>query len=171
MCSGPGLICRTAVLLVRLALAFWVGGAALFVITSVAEQRHPRFDSVVRDELATIRFPLYYQFGWACLAVAGVASLVAMAHPSLRRRMLLVLAGIILSASIALGDYVLVYGPLQKLIDPPGQVRNQEFITLHNRSRMINEVHLSIALLAVVFASWPAKPSVPDSAKIETSVP
>jgi len=170
MRSGPGLICRTAVLLVRLALAFWVGGAALFVITSVAEQRHPRFDSVVRDELATIRFPLYYQFGWGCLAIAGVAALVAMAHPSFKRRMTLVLAGIILSTVIAMGDYFLVYRPLQKLIDPPGQVRNQDFITLHNRSRVINEVHLSIALLAVVFASWPAMPLSADSATMKDPV-
>jgi hypothetical protein len=170
MRSGPGLICRTAVLLVRLTLAFWVGGAALFVITSVAEQRNPRFDSLIRDELATIRFPLYYQFGWACLAVAGVAALVAMRHPSFKRRMLLVLSGIILSTGIALGDYFLVYRPLQKLIEPPGKVRTGEFVTLHNRSRVINEVHLSIALLAVVFASWPAKPSAPESATIGTPI-
>jgi hypothetical protein len=51
----------------RLAISFWVGGAILFVITSVAEQRYPPFDSLIRDQLATIRFPLYYIFGWGCL--------------------------------------------------------------------------------------------------------
>jgi hypothetical protein len=67
-------VSRLCVLATRLAISFWVGGAILFVITSVAEQRNPQFDSLIRDQLATIRFPLYYIFGWGCLGTTLVAS-------------------------------------------------------------------------------------------------
>jgi hypothetical protein len=148
-----------AVTVTRLALAAWVGGAALFVITSVLEQRFPAFDSVTRDHLATIRFPLYYYFGGICLLTALIASAlgVVMCQGSARTRLLLVLALTLISASIAAFDYQFVYTPLQVEITPAGRPRSQEFMALHVRSQLINEVHVGIAFLAAVVICIPSK--------------
>lgn len=149
-----------SVMMTRLAISFWVGGAILFVITSVAEQRHPQFDSLIRDQLATIRFPLYYIFGWCCLGTTLIASLFAaiMNKGCLRKRMVACFCLTLLSTLIAVADYQWVYQPLQTLITPPGQARTQQFITLHNQSRHINEVHLTIALMAAIVICLPEKP-------------
>lgn len=146
----------------RLALCFWVGGAILFVITSVAEQRFSQFDSIIRDQLATIRFPLYYLFGWGCLATSLFCSgLGALVNRGCNRKRLLVGFGLtLLSLAVAIADYKWVYQPLQKLITPPGLARTQEFITLHNQSRMINEVHLTIALIAAVIVCLPERSAI-----------
>ena len=160
-----------SVLIARMSMTFWVGGAILFVITSVAEQRNPTFDSVIRDQLATIRFPLYYIFGWGCLGLALASTLVgAVLHRScLRRRLIAAFLLTLVSTGIAVADYKSVYLPLQELITPPGQARTQAFISLHNRSRVINEVHLTIALLAAVLLCLPdnltaaaKRPSCPE---------
>ena len=146
-----------SVLIARLSITFWVGGAILFVITSVAEQRHAAFDSLIKDQLATIRFPLYYVFGWGCLGLAMASTLVGVVlqKACLRRRMIAAFLLTLLSTGIAIADYKWVYLPLQELITPPGQARTQQFISLHNRSCVINEVHLTIALLAAVLVCLP----------------
>jgi len=140
----------------RLALCFWVGGAVLFVITSVAEQRHSQFDSVIRDQLATIRFPFYYLFGWICLgtAISSTAIGAMLSQGGVRKRLLVVCTLTILSTAIAVVDYGWVYRPLQELITPPGLARTEQFIILHQRSRLINEVHLSLALIAAIIVCW-----------------
>ena len=143
----------------RLAISFWVGGAILFVITSVAEQRHPQFDSLIRDQLATIRFPLYYIFGWVCLGTTLIASVIAamLNKDCLRKRLIACFCLTLLSTAIAIADYKWVYQPLQVLITPPGQARTQQFVTLHDQSRVINEVHLTIALIAAIVICLPEK--------------
>lgn len=160
MLNVSKLMSHLCVMAARLAISFWVGGAILFVITSVAEQRHPQFDSLIRDQLATIRFPLYYIFGWGCLGTTLVASLMAamMNKGCLRKRMLACFCLTLVSTAIAVVDYKWVYQPLQTLITPPGQARTQQFITLHDQSRLINEVHLTIALIAAIIISLPEKP-------------
>ncbi|MBL8811199.1 MAG: hypothetical protein JNM43_13565 [Planctomycetaceae bacterium] len=152
-------------LFVRLTLGFWVGGAVLFVITSVAEQTSPLFDSVARDRLATIRFPLYYLFCWICLGTALVSSVLGFACASgcLRKRLRAAAILVLISLGIAVADYFWVYRPLQALIIPPGEARTQEFVTLHNRSRHINELHLTIALVAAVVICLPEKGRAPCS--------
>lgn len=159
MSTNPGILASASVALTRIALCFWVGGAILYVITSVAEQRYAQFDSLVRDQLATIRFPLYYRFGWFCLGTTLVTSLLAIVTnaANLRKRMLAVLGLTLISTGIAIVDYQMVYKPLQRLITPPGKTRTQEFVALHDRSRIINEVHLTIALFAAVIACLPEK--------------
>ena len=147
------------VMATRLAISFWVGGAILFVITSVAEQRHSQFDSMIRDQLAIIRFPLYYMFGWVCLGTTLIASLIAamLNKGCLRKRLLACCCLTLISTAIAVVDYNWVYQPLQVLITPPGQARTQQFITLHEQSRFINEVHLTIALIAAIVICLPEK--------------
>lgn len=154
--------------LARLSTAFWVGGALLFVITSVAEQRFSHFDSLIRDHLATIRFPLYYDFGFSALGTGILASLVSLLLKTSavgRIRLLVTLSLLSAATAITVVDYRTVYLPLQALISPPGQVRTQEFTALHNRSRTINELHLSLALAASVLLCFPGAGEHRDQAK------
>lgn len=155
-------VSHLCVMATRLSISFWVGGAILFVITSVAEQRHSQFDSGIRDQLATIRFPLYYIFGWCCLGVTLVSSMIALVlnKGCLRKRLLACFCLTLLSTGIAIIDYKWVYLPLQVLITPPGQARTQQFMALHDQSRIINEVHLTIALVAAIIICIPEKTPV-----------
>ena len=82
-----------------MALCVWVGAAALFVITSIFEQTSPEFGSLIRDQLATIRFPLYYQFGFAALGTtlaSGCLAVLLYQGPQ-RSRILVALAFAVLS--------------------------------------------------------------------------
>lgn len=144
-------------MIARLFLVAWIGAAALFVITSIAEQRSPEIDSATKDRLATIRFPLYYQFGALCLGTSIVAIGIAAVtgRRENRKRLMAGLTLCLLSTGVAAYDYVEVYLPLQKTITPPGQVRGPEFITLHERSRLVNEIHISLALLAAIIICMP----------------
>ena len=145
----------------RLFLVAWIGGAALFVVTSIAEQRTPEFDSIDKDRLATIRFPLYYIYGAICLSTATAAIGLATATTPRGNRKTLI-AGLtlcVLSAAIAGYDYVAVYSPLQRAITPPGQVRGPDFLSLHQQSEFINEVHISLALLAAILICLPSRQS------------
>lgn len=155
--SSPGKLFSVSLSLLRFVLAAWIGAAVLFVVTSVAEQTSPEFDSVIRDQLATIRFPLYYVFGTACYASAACLALIAFASgpPQTRKRTGVIMGVIAVSAIVYSVDYFRVYSPLQALITPPGQVRTQEFVRLHNLSRHINEAHLSLMLVAGAIAVYP----------------
>ena len=144
-------------MMARLFLIAWIGGAALFVITSIAEQRTPEFDSITKDRLATIRFPLYYLYGAICLTVATTTTGLAIAttQKGYRGKLIAGFLLCVLSSAVAGYDYVAVYSPLQKAISPPGQVRGPEFISLHKQSEFINEIHVTIAVLAAVLISLP----------------
>lgn len=145
----------------RFVLAAWIGAAVLYVLTSVAEQTSPAFDSLIRDQLATIRFPLYYRFGFGIHIIGGLlAAVVWRAAPSdSRRRFLIVFLLVCLSALLVSLDYRLIYQPLEDLVTPPGQVRSQDFIRLHTWSRYANEVHLSVMAVAAVLSAMPLKPA------------
>lgn len=137
---------------VRFLLAAWVGAAALFVITSVAEQTSVNFDSVTRDQLATVRFPLYYRFGFASLLAAFVASVVAaMTAPSaIRRKWMVVGVLVAISGGLMIADFQWIYQPLQSLITPAGKVRTPDFESLHNWSRYANQSHVGIVMFAAI---------------------
>lgn len=154
---------QAALAIVRLLLSAWVGGAALFVMTSVAEQRSTDFTSVMRDQLATIRFPLYYLFALLTLVPGTLFLVLMLLVPRVRRVRVVVLAAVLAVASCgtAAWDYFQVYRPLQQLIEPPGKARTQEFILLHERSRLINEVHVSLALLAALLTCCGRLPDSP----------
>ncbi len=148
----------------RLLLAAWIGAAVLYVITSIAEQTAPDFDSVSRDQLATIRFPLYYKFGFFIhvgAAVLSVFSCVSSKQVAPRRFfvvMLLVFASFVLFWL----DYQFVYTPLQESIIPPGKARTQDFVKLHTWSRHANEVHLTVAFLAALLSAIPIRSQVDE---------
>lgn len=146
-----------SIVVLRMLLAAWIGAAVLFVITSVAEQTSDNFGSLVRDQLATIRFPLYYFFGFcihgACLVLSLVAALTL--PQQWRRRFVIVHVFVLLATIGIVLDYQLVYQPLQVLISPPGQVRTPEFIRLHNLSRNTNQAHLALMFIAAIIAARP----------------
>jgi len=151
-------IALAALVVMRITLAGWVGAAVLFVITSIAEQVSPDFNSTTRDQLATIRFPFYYATGVVCCTLA-LASGVLCRSISGRATVALIL---VVAAAIVLAlDYCFVYGPLQDLIIPPGQQRTEQFSAqfdeLHTWSRNVNTFHLLLILLAAVQVSLPAR--------------
>ena len=157
--SARSRIFSTAVMLQRFVLSVWVGAAALYVITSVAEQTSPHFDTATRDLLATVRFPLYYKFGFIAHIIAGTFGFLAWrsAHSDVRRRMLIVLGLTTLSALLMSLDYRLIYVPLQEVINPPGQPRGDAFEILHTRSKHANEVHVTLICVAAFLVCWPVR--------------
>lgn len=144
------------VALLRFLLAAWVGAAVLYVITSVAEQISPDFDSRIRDQLATIRFPIYYKFGAFIYGATAVLAVAVWRLQPESHRHIIILGLIAVSGAIYAWDYFQIYVPLQELITPPGQVRTQEFVRLHTLSRNVNVIHLSMMLIAGLISCVPA---------------
>ena len=107
----------------RFVVAAWVGAAILFVITSVAEQTSPNFVARTRDQLATIRFPLYYMFGFAVhgLSLLSATALRLFAPKASKGRATVLLTLVSFSSVLISYDYLNVYQPLQSSIAPPGQ--------------------------------------------------
>ena len=150
-------------MIARLSLAAWVGAAGLFVATSIREVR-PRqagfefeFDSTTRDQLVTLRFPLYYGFGFALVGAGLVATGAACGHPAVgRRRFWIAIALLVIAVVTMIADYVWVYQPLTAMIDPPGGTKPASFVTYHNASKWINETNVTLVLIAAGLLSWPA---------------
>jgi hypothetical protein len=130
------------------------------VITSVAEQVHPRFDSTIRDQLAAIRFPLYYLFCWCCLGLHVLTSVInAWLCRQQRQIRPIAAAGIAaLALLISIADHQLVYQPLLKLITPPGKARTLEFHRLHQASRIVNQIHVGLAAVSGILVCFPLAP-------------
>ncbi len=146
-----------ALVVMRLALAGWIGAAVLFVTTSIAEQVFPEFNATTRDQLATIRFPFYYATGVTCCTLTLAAGVLCR---SLSRRVTVGLI-IIVGASVVFAiDYWFVYRPLQALIIPPGQPRTEQFAQLHTWSRNVNTFHLLLTILAAVQVNLPIRRTV-----------
>lgn len=147
----------------RLSLAAWVGAAGLFVATSIREVR-PRqagfefeFDSTTKDQLVTLRFPLYYQFGFVLVGVGLLAAIATCGHPAVgRRRARVAVALLVIALATMIADYVWVYRPLAGMIEPPGGTKPASFVTYHNASKWINETSVTLVLIAAVLLSWPA---------------
>jgi hypothetical protein len=167
---------RLLVLWSRFAFSGWVMAAALFVVTGVREVTHAGFDSLVRDQLVTLRFPAYYAFGFT-LVGSGLAAMILgywltksttgcnqQGCGCIRWPAFLGLAALCLMSV----DYVWVYLPLEEMITPPGKPRTPDFIALHKWSMYGNLVHVGLALLTAWCLCWPSaqtasKPHSPGS--------
>ncbi|MBX3436726.1 MAG: hypothetical protein KF861_04485 [Planctomycetaceae bacterium] len=147
---------RMGLSLARFALSAWVGAAILFVIDGVRLVTSDAFDSTGRDNIALIRFPLYYAMGAVCLtiAVGSLAAARGVVGMSGRRWTAILLLTLI-AACVMLGDYVWVYLPLSRMITPPGATRPESFQTLHQASEAVNTIHIGLCLLAVGLCNWP----------------
>lgn len=169
----PSKLHSTVLTIARYSAGAWVGGAVLFVITSVAEQTHPKFDSTIRDQLAAIRFPFYYLFCWTCLGTQTAASilLVLLSRKQLNTRLLCSATLASLALVIAAADHQLIYKPLLKLITPPGKPRSQEFSNLHSASQNINQLHVALAAVAGLLICLPEHTHKNTSAADESTTP
>ena len=154
-CSRESLpMSRLALTIVRFASAAWVGAAVLFVINGVQQVKSQKFESMVTDQLVLLRFPAYYVMGFSLVGAAFIGTAVSGDGISFRRRAtLLGLFG--LALVLMLFDYLVVYLPLEAMIDPPGQARPQGFQTLHHWSMRINSADLVVMLLGSLIACWP----------------
>jgi len=157
MSQPLGKLFTLSIMTLRFVLAVWVGAAILYVITSVAEQVAPEFDSRTRDQLAVLRFPLYYRFGFGCHIAAGLAGLLAWrtAPASRRSTYLVVLSLVIVSGILITADLRLIYQPLEAAITPAGQAHGEEFEKLHTWSKRANMVHVAVMAFAALLAMLP----------------
>ncbi len=149
---------------VRFMLPAWVGGAALFVITSVLEvtANQPEIDSVVRDALVGLRFPPYYAFGGVLLGCSLVAGgILSLGGCASKRRFQIATALVLTASVLMIVDYIWIYQPLFEMVTPPGKARTPRFETLHDASKHINSVGLLLAAIAGGLFCW----SAPDATK------
>ncbi len=148
----------------RLAATAWVGAAALFVVTAVREVTHPGFDSATKDQLALLRFPAYYVFGFALIGVAVVAATFAtICHRSREGRQSLsgwrllaaALGLLVVAGGIMAVDYAAVYRPMASLITPPGRAHDSRFQTYHQVSVWLNTSQVALTAAAAVLLCIP----------------
>jgi hypothetical protein len=147
---------RVLLTIVRLALSAWVGAALLFVVNAVRQVTSEWFDSTTRHQLALLRFPPYYLFGFTLVGL-GCAGLLALTLLEARSRRRWAVA-LLLAASalvVMLADYWWVYLPLESMLTPPQRAVPADFVKLHRLSELVNTVHLSLALAAALAVDWP----------------
>lgn len=149
-------MCRFCVWLARFLLSAWVGAAVLFVINGI--NILGKVPSPVLDRLLVIRFTNYYRFGFVCVAVSLAAVLYTVFRPTLPRWRH-VTAVLLVAAALGLMcyDFQTIYRPLADIVTPPGQPRPMEFGPLHERSKMVNSIHVGLCLAAAWVLCWPVR--------------
>ncbi|QDU80899.1 hypothetical protein Pla110_26350 [Polystyrenella longa] len=130
----------------RLLISGWVGAAALFVVTSVAEQTNSEFDSMVRDQLALIRFPYYYLFGFIMVG-GSLGSLLFSDRSQYWMRWWISVGLLSLTLIIMLVDYFAIFMPLKDILSDAGGAKPQEFVAYHEYSEKINMLHVTLSLI------------------------
>ncbi len=131
----------------------WIGAASLFVVTSIAEQRDPAFDSPTRNALAALRFPYYYQFEFALVGAGFAAALAAWKHPALGpKRMRTFLTLMLAAAAVIAWDYIAVFRPLLEMMSL--DTKPADFQHLHEMSKWLNFTVLVLVLASAVIISW-----------------
>ena len=139
--------------LLRFSLCAWIGGASLFVITGVRAVTSDLFEPATKNQLAALRFPAFYLFGF-CLVGAGTlaACLLSLTSKECRRRVVtvLILACAVLVTMVA--DYIWIYTPLAELMALPEARSRPEFISGHTLSKWINMASLSVCFVAALIS-------------------
>jgi hypothetical protein len=147
---------RCGLVLARFALSAWVGAALLFVLGGIRLVTADAFDSVDRDAIALIRFPLYYIIGAACMTLAMLGLFLAAGLSELsRRRWVTALILTVPASAMLLADYLWIYTPLAQMITPPGAARPVHFHTYHRASEMINAFQVGLCFAAACVCNWP----------------
>ncbi|QDV17031.1 hypothetical protein Pan153_16650 [Gimesia panareensis] len=143
-------------ILTRFCLSAWVGAAVIFVINGVQDVTFQPFDSLVRDQLITLHFPIYYTVGWVLLAGAFLGSLGIRSKQLLPRwKSNLVLGLVILTLAISLIDYFWIYQPLESMITPPGSPRPAQFRGYHQASKYVNSLNILLTFVAAILINLP----------------
>ncbi|HAH48918.1 MAG TPA: hypothetical protein DCM07_29575, partial [Planctomycetaceae bacterium] len=65
-----------SLVIIRFCLSAWVGAAVIFVINGVQDVTYQPFDSLIRDQLITLHFPVYYTIAWVLLTGSFLSSLL-----------------------------------------------------------------------------------------------
>ena len=147
-----------SLVLIRFCLSAWVGAAVIFVITGVQDVTFKPFDSLVRDQLISLHFPVYYTIAWVLLVGSFLGCLGIRKRIGIsRRRSNLILCLVVIVLSISLIDYFWIYSPLEAMITPPGSPRPAEFHSYHQASKYINSLIILLSLIAAVLVNLPEK--------------
>ncbi len=154
-------------MLARFSLSAWVGAAVMFVVIGVREVTWPGFDSATRDQLALLRFPPYYLFGFALVGCATAACSLSLVGRAIRRRrgvtVLLILAA---ALTLMTYDYLKVYSPLAAMVTPPGSPKPAEFDELHRRSEIVNSIDVGLCWVAALLLCWPSPTQSSPAAEV-----
>ena len=132
----------------------------MFVITSVHEVTSSDFSSTVRSQLALLRFPTYYAFGFTLVPVALAAVLAA--HMQLGRakpKVRWVIGLLSLALLLMIVDYVSIYSPMVDILaaESAGQARPSTFLAYHRASETINALGVGTCLVALVLLCVPER--------------
>lgn len=155
---------RICLTFARVALSAWTGAAALFVVTSVSEQRSTAYGADVKNILAALRFPSYYGFGFVLVGVGLIGGILGVDRCHQRWRWFTCAGSLVLALILMLVDYTTIYSPLYSIVTDPSGVRDARFLELHRWSEQINTADVTLCLIAAIAACWPEKP-VPTSLK------
>lgn len=142
----------------RCALSAWIAAAAMFVITSVHEVTSSDFSSSVRSQLALLRFPTYYAFGFILVPIALAAVLVACTRLGRSKRKVRWVIGLLsLALVLMIVDYVSIYSPMVDILaaESAGQARPSTFLAYHRASETINALGVGLCLVALVLLCVP----------------
>lgn len=146
---------RGMLTVLRLVLPAWIGAATLFAINASAEQRHP-FDSATKNQLALLRFPDYYRFGFISVSAAILITVVLLCfRTNTRKRLAIVMALLVGVIALMLWDFYFIYRPLHDMISDPTLPKPSTWVRLHATSMIINLSHVSLCLIASVVLCWP----------------
>lgn len=154
---------RLCLTIARFALSAWIGAAALFVVTSIAEQRSMAYGSDVKNVLAALRFPAYYGFGFTLVSLGLVGGAIGMDRLQNGRRWFAHVGCLVLALLLMLVDYFMIYSPLHAIVTDPSGVRDARFQQLHRWSEQINTVDVALCLIAAIFACLPERSSQPPT--------
>jgi len=147
-----------SLVLIRFCLSAWVGAAVIFVITGVQDVTFKPFDSVVRDQLISLHFPVYYTIAWVLLVGSFLGGLGIRKKTGIsRRRSNLIFCLVLIILSISLVDYFWIYSPLEAMITPPGSPRPAEFHSYHQASKYINSLIILLSLIAAFIVNLPER--------------
>ena len=139
----------------RFALSAWIGAAALFVVTSVREATFPAFDSLIKNQLAALRFPSYYLFGFVLVGLSFVCGTIGLRRATSRWRWSLFVGTSGVALLLMVFDYIAIFQPLYASVTRPDGVRDHRFMELHRASTRINFADVSLCSVAAILACWP----------------
>lgn len=137
---------------VRFCLSAWVGAAALFVVTGVREVTSPQFDSIVRNQLAALRFPAYYAFGFALVPAALLTALTLSIRGTGRGRARWIAGLCALALLVMLFDWFRIYLPLEAMMRIPEGSKPAEFRTYHEWSKYLNFLSVGLCFVAALLS-------------------
>ena len=152
------MIARLGLFLARFCTAAWIGAATLFVIVGIREVTFEGFDMRTRDMLVAVRFPAFYACGSLLVCVAWLGTVVARSSGLIAKRQATIALGLLSGVLLLMAlDYLWIFQPLLKLVNPPGTAKTNAFVQYHQASKWINLAGLTLSIAAAACVSWPSR--------------